>query len=200
MFTVSTSLYFVTLLFSLKIFAVKIYIEVTEVQNKLRRNFVNSWLKYDKTKKWFFRKSIWKFWTFFVSLKHNSVQTAKLSMKIPLEWLFSSFDKKRNTRTEKIRQNWFRHVLTRKKLKSGENFVWQKHFIMFYPGTKINRKFRVITEIGSTFFGWWSVTRQLKIKYDFLSSVWNFQSIEYHHALFWKFGTLAGLWPLAIVA
>jgi hypothetical protein len=51
-------------------------------------NFVNSRLKYDKTKKWLFRKSISKFWTFFVSLKHNSDQTAKLSMKVALEWLF----------------------------------------------------------------------------------------------------------------
>jgi hypothetical protein len=36
-----------------------------------------------------------------------------------------------------------------------------------------------------------------KVKYDFLASVWNFQTIEYHHALFWIFGTLAGSWPWA---
>jgi hypothetical protein len=50
---------------------------------------------------------------------------------------------------------------------------------------KINRKFRVTTEIGSTFF-WLLVSYQAaeKLKYVFLSSVWNFRSIEYHHALF----------------
>jgi hypothetical protein len=31
-----------------------------------------------------------------------------------------------------------------------------------------------------------------------LSSAWNFRSIEYHHALYLNFGTLAGLWPWAI--
>jgi hypothetical protein len=35
-----------------------------------------------------------------------------------------------------------------------------------------------------------------KVQNDYLSSAWNFRSIEYHHALY--FGTLAGLWPWAI--
>jgi hypothetical protein len=49
------------------------------------------------------------------------------------------------------------------------NFMLMRnnHFARFQlPGyllkTKINRKFRVATEIGSTFFGCWSVTGQLK--------------------------------------
>jgi hypothetical protein len=33
---------------------------------------------------------------------------------------------------------------------------------------------------------------------DYLSSAWNFRSIEYHHALYLDFETLAGLWPWAI--
>jgi hypothetical protein len=30
----------------------------------------------------------------------------------------------------------------------------------------------------------------------FSTSPWNYWSIEYHHAVYWNFGTLAGSWPL----
>jgi hypothetical protein len=37
-----------------------------------------------------------------------------------------------------------------------------------------------------------------KVQNDYLSSAWNFRSIEYHHALYLNFGTLTGLWPWVI--
>jgi hypothetical protein len=73
-----------------------------------------------------------------------------------------------------------------KKDKFGEKSIVYYHEKF---DTKINRKFRVTTEIGSTFFSCYSVAGQLKIKIWFLSSVWNFQSIEYHHAQIWNSGT-----------
>jgi hypothetical protein len=61
---------------------------------------------------------------------------------------------------------------------------------------KINRKLRVATKIGRTFFWFLTSYRAAEImQNDYLSSAWNFRSIEYHHALFLNFGTLAGLWP-----
>jgi hypothetical protein len=64
---------------------------------------------------------------------------------------------------------------------------------------KINRKFRVATEIGSTFF--WFLTSYWAaeiVQNDYLSSARNFRSIEYHHALYLNFGTLVGFWPWVI--
>jgi hypothetical protein len=105
-----------------------------------------------------------------------------------------------------------------------------------YKQNIVNRKLRVATKIGSTFFWFLQVTGQLKsckwlfifsMKFPidripscfifkfwdfgrimavghwvksqnrdsrvFSSSPWNFWSIEHNHALYWKFGTLAGL-------
>jgi hypothetical protein len=63
----------------------------------------------------------------------------------------------------------------------------------------INRKLRVATKIGSTFFWLLTIYRAAEIvQNDNLSSAWNFRSIEYHHALYLNFGTLAGLWPWVI--
>jgi hypothetical protein len=65
--------------------------------------------------------------------------------------------------------------------------------------TKINRKLRVATEKGSTFFWFSTIYRAAEnVQNDYLSSARNFRSIEYHHALYLNFGTLAGLWPWAI--
>jgi hypothetical protein len=58
---------------------------------------------------------------------------------------------------------------------------------------KINRKLRVATKIGSTFFWFFTSYRAAEIvQNDYSSSAWNFRSIEYHHALYiW----ITGLWP-----
>jgi hypothetical protein len=67
-----------------------------------------------------------------------------------------------------------------------------RHFVFL----KMNRKLRVATKIGSNFFWFLTSYRAAKIvQNDYLSSAWNFRSIEYHHALYLNFGTLAGLWP-----
>jgi hypothetical protein len=44
----------------------------------------------------------------------------------------------------------------------GPNFASQTEVFYSIMSCEINRKFRVATEIGSTFFGCWSVTGQLK--------------------------------------
>jgi hypothetical protein len=78
-----------------------------------------------------------------------------------------------------------------------EIHLWQVIFIhgRQYPNTrKIYRKLRVGTKIRSTFFWFLTCYRAAEIvQNDYLSSPWNFRSKEYHHALYWKFGTLAGL-------
>jgi hypothetical protein len=58
---------------------------------------------------------------------------------------------------------------------------------------------RVATKIGSTYFWFLTSYRAVEIvQNDYLSSAWNFRSVEYHHVLCLNFGTLAGLWPWAI--
>jgi hypothetical protein len=75
-------------------------------------------------------------------------------------------------------------------------FTWNR---LQTDETIINRKFHVATEIGSSFFGFQQFTGQLQsckmIIYDYLSSAWNFRSIEYHHTIFefWDFGRIMAM-------
>jgi hypothetical protein len=56
--------------------------------------------------------------------------------------------------------------------------------------SKINRKFRVPRKQGAHFLG---ARAQNQDPWVFSSSAWNSRSIEYHHALYLEFETLAGL-------
>jgi hypothetical protein len=77
-------------------------------------------------------------------------------------------------------------------LKNSPAKIWTKWI-------EINRKLRVASEIGSTYFWFLTSYRAAEIvQNDNLSSACNFRSIEYHHALYLYFGTLAELWPWAI--
>jgi hypothetical protein len=53
----------------------------------------------------------------------------------------------------------------------------------------INQKFYPLTSLTTVL----SAKSQNRDSRDFSSSPWNFWSIEYNHALYWKFGTMTGL-------